>query len=245
MMSIDMIRIGKAAELLGVTAQTLRNWEKSGKLLPTRSKGGQRYYDSEELRRFAVDITALGLAWASSAQAPYLPEEYYCERNDRFTSRLVKMSTVFLQALSPTTANTELISLLTLVVGEIGDNSFAHNLGNWPDIPGVFFAYDVHRRLIVLADRGRGVLKTLQQIRPALDNDLDALRVAFTEVISGRDPEKRGNGLKVVRKVAEVNPINLVFRSGLGVVAIGGSPRSMEISMAEANIRGTFATIRI
>ncbi|MBI4548143.1 MAG: MerR family DNA-binding transcriptional regulator [Ignavibacteriae bacterium] len=244
-MPTNKIRIGEAAEIIGVSIQTLRNWERVGKLRSTRSAGGQRYYDAEEVRRLAVDIEGFGWAWASSAQAPYLPDEYYCERSDRFTSRLTKMSTVFLQAFGATPANTDLISLLTLVVGEIGDNSFVHNLGSWPDVLGIFFAYDVNKRLIVLADRGRGVLTTLQNIRPDLALDTDALRVAFTEVISGRDPEKRGNGLKVVRGVAESNPIDLLFRSGLGIVQIPGLPRRMQISMANENVRGTFATIKI
>lgn len=39
------LRIGQAAKLLGVTSETLRNWEKAGKLLPEEvSPGGTRYY---------------------------------------------------------------------------------------------------------------------------------------------------------------------------------------------------------
>ena len=36
------IRVGKAAEMLGVSADTLRRWEASGKIRTRRSKGGQR-----------------------------------------------------------------------------------------------------------------------------------------------------------------------------------------------------------
>ena len=137
----------------------------------------------------------------------------------------------------------DVVSLLVLIAGEIGDNSFAHNIGNWPDVPGVFFTYNVDKRIIILADRGRGVLTTLRYVRPNLANDIDALRVAFTEIVSGRNPEKRGNGLKVVRRVAESNMIGLLFRSGLGVVRIPKSPGSMGISMAEENVRGAYAVI--
>ena len=43
---IPLVKIGKAAELLGVSVQTLRKWEDSGELLPDRrSEGGVRYYD--------------------------------------------------------------------------------------------------------------------------------------------------------------------------------------------------------
>ena len=240
-MKEEKLRIGKVAEMLGVTVQTLRNWEKSGKLCAHRSAGGQRYYEFQDIQRFMLDIEALGWAWGASAQAPEIAGEYYCERHDRFTSRLEKMSVVLLKKLGD--GAEDLVSLLTLVAGEIGDNSFAHNIGNWPDVLGVFFAYDVDKRIIVLADRGRGVLTTLRHVRPSLANDVDALRVAFTEIISGRSPEKRGNGLKVVRRVVESNAVGLVLRSGLGLVHIPKNPGSMDISMAKENIRGVYAVI--
>ena len=41
-----IISIGQAAKLLGVHVQTLRNWEKSGKLKPDSiSPGGTRRYN--------------------------------------------------------------------------------------------------------------------------------------------------------------------------------------------------------
>lgn len=47
---MQYIKIGKAAELLGVSVQTLHAWEASGELVPDRkSKGGTRYYDRERL----------------------------------------------------------------------------------------------------------------------------------------------------------------------------------------------------
>lgn len=240
-MADGKVRIGEAATILGVTVQTLRNWEKSGKLLAQRSLGGQRYYKLRDLEHFALNLEALAWAWAASAQVPQIPDEYYSERQDRFTSRLEKMSVVLLQSLGST--SNDLVSLLTLMAGEIGDNSFAHNVGSWPDVPGVFFAYDINKRLIVLADRGRGVRATLSQVRPNLTTDTEALTVAFTEIVSGRNPEKRGNGLKVVRSVAESNPIGLLFRSGLGMVQIPKSPGPMRIKVAKENVRGTYAVI--
>lgn len=240
-MTKEKVRIGEAAKILGVTAQTLRNWEKSGKLRAHRSLGGQRYYERQDLERFAVRIEDLGWAWASSAQPPDISDEYYCDRQDRFASRLEKMSMVFLRSLSSTSNDT--VSLLTLVAGEVGDNSFAHNIGNWPDMPGIFFAYDVRKRMIVLADRGRGVRATLQRVRPNIISDTEALRVAFTEIVSGRDPERRGNGLKVVLSVAETNTIGLSFRSGLGTVHVPKELGSMRISTAKENVRGAYAVI--
>ena len=233
------VRIGDAARILGVTVQTLRNWEKSGKLHAERSLGQQRYYTLQDLQNFKVDLAMLGFAWAASAQPPDLPDDYYCERSDRFTSRVAKMGIVLQQA----GVSEDIASLLTLMAGEIGDNSFAHNGGNWPDVRGVFYAYDIKKRVIVLADRGRGVRATLQHVRPNLSNDVDALRVAFTEIVSGRDPEKRGNGLKVVRATAESQAFTLKFRSGVGVVQISKKVNPMHIDMAKENIRGTYAVI--
>ena len=46
------------------------------------------------------------------------------------------------------------------VAGEIGNNSFDHNLGNWADMIGIFFYYDEKTHTIILADRGQGVLVT-------------------------------------------------------------------------------------
>jgi len=240
-MNNGRVRIGEAAKILSVSTQTLRNWEASGKLRPSRSAGKQRYYALKDLEHFAPDLQKLGLAWASSALPPELPSRYYSERLDRFTSRVAKMGTE-LQRVGQ--ISEDLASLLTLVAGEIGDNSFAHNVGNWPDVQGVFYAYDIAKRIIVLADRGRGVKKTLSPVRSGIISDTQALGVAFTEIVSGRSPEKRGNGLKVVRGVAETNPIGLTFRSGLGLLTIPlEKPAKMRIKMARDNIRGTFAVI--
>lgn len=55
------LKIGEAAEVLGVSAQTLRRWEREGELLPDRkSQGGTRYYDLDKLlgvRNIETDLT--------------------------------------------------------------------------------------------------------------------------------------------------------------------------------------------
>ncbi len=236
----DMLRVSEAAKILGISPQTLRNWEKSGRITAQRSPGGQRYYRLSEVRRLAVDLPKLAWAWAASSQAPTLPDEYYCDRQDRFTSRLVKMAEVLQKTLG--TSGTDIVSLLTQVAGEIGDNAFTHNIGSWPDVPGVFYGYDTVKRSIVVADRGRGVRATLQRVRPAIASDQEALHIAFTEIVSGRDPEKRGNGLKLVRSVVENNPIGLTFRSGVGLVSIPANG-AMQIKQVSENVRGVYAVI--
>ena len=52
------IRVGAAAELLGVSVDTLRRWEASGRLHVRRSPGGQRLISSAELRRLQRERTA-------------------------------------------------------------------------------------------------------------------------------------------------------------------------------------------
>lgn len=47
----------------------------------------------------------------------------------------------------------------------------------------------MRKRYIVLADRGLGILETLKQVRPTLKTHIEAVNVAFTEILSGRAPE--------------------------------------------------------
>lgn len=49
--SRDGVRIGQAAELLGVSVETLRRWEADGKLRTRRSAGGQRVVSAAEVTR--------------------------------------------------------------------------------------------------------------------------------------------------------------------------------------------------
>jgi molybdopterin-binding protein len=45
------IRVGQAAEMLGVTVETLRRWESEGRLTMERSGGGQRLVGLDEVTR--------------------------------------------------------------------------------------------------------------------------------------------------------------------------------------------------
>jgi molybdopterin-binding protein len=46
-----MLRVGQAAEMLGVTVETLRRWEAEGRLVVGRSAGGQRLVPIGEVTR--------------------------------------------------------------------------------------------------------------------------------------------------------------------------------------------------
>jgi molybdopterin-binding protein len=50
-----MIRLGLAAEMLGVSVETLRRWEADGRLATTRSEGGQRLVDVAEVTRLLTE----------------------------------------------------------------------------------------------------------------------------------------------------------------------------------------------
>ena len=49
------MRIGQAAELLGVSVETLRRWEADGRLATARSAGGQRLVAIADVSRLLAD----------------------------------------------------------------------------------------------------------------------------------------------------------------------------------------------
>lgn len=53
------LRVGQAAEMLGVTVETLRRWEADGRLTVTRSGGGQRKVPISEVTRLLAERRAL------------------------------------------------------------------------------------------------------------------------------------------------------------------------------------------
>ncbi len=54
---MERYQIGRAAQLLGVSPDTVRRWADSGRLPATRSPGGRRFVDGAELARFAVSLS--------------------------------------------------------------------------------------------------------------------------------------------------------------------------------------------
>ena len=53
-----LFRIGEAAELLGVSPDTVRRWVDAGRLVATRDEHGHRVIDGVELARFASSQAA-------------------------------------------------------------------------------------------------------------------------------------------------------------------------------------------
>jgi anti-sigma regulatory factor (Ser/Thr protein kinase) len=160
------------------------------------------------------DLEKLAYEWLhADADQADVQSEHYCRTRDVFQNRSEKM---LADLLRKSGISEDQAYIISAIAGEIGNNSFDHNVGNWPDIMGIFFTYFfVENKLrIILADRGQGVLATLRRVKPELADDVEALKVAFTQKISGRAPENRGNGLKFVKTGVQNSHFHLVFISG-------------------------------
>ena len=238
MLEQELITIGEAAEILGVSVDTLRRWDKNGKLKPIKtSDAGYRLYSKSQIELFLNDLFGLAKDWVLTSAE--IPSDFYCSNSAVFQTRLIRMQDL----LGEIKELTSIFSLVVAAAGEIGNNSFDHNLGNWPDIPGIFFAYDIQKRNIVLADRGLGVLATLKRVKPELNTDEAALRVAFTQILSGRSPESRGNGLKFVRKIVSENPVGLLFQSGDAELVLTKNSGALNLKKSSEPFRGCLAVI--
>ena len=237
-MEEKLLKISETAEILGVSIDTLRRWDESGKLTAIKKEGGtHRYYREKDIEIFASDLFKFASDWIN--EGAEFPATFYCSTSVVFQARLVKMERMLMEK----PGFEKLYSLIVLIAGEIGDNSFAHNLGKWPDTPGIFFGYDVKKGIIVLADRGLGILETLRRVRPDLSTHVKAVQVAFTEFLSGRAPEKRGNGLKLVREVVLTQPIDLFFTSGDAEVHLKGADKLFRVTRGPNAVRGCMAKI--
>jgi hypothetical protein len=244
-MAINDRKIGikEAASILGVSFDTLRRWDKNGKLVSERKeRSGHRFYSREKIEDFLKkrDVFLLAKRWVLKKKGAEPPEIFYCQNSYVFQGRLSRLES----ELAKVPGLGLMFSILSAIAGEIGNNSFDHNLGNWPDAPGIFFGYDLEKREIVLADRGRGVWETLKAVRPNLADDRAALQTAFTEIISGRSPESRGNGLKFVRKVVERNRISLFFQSGAAILEMKNMKPDLNIGESDKKFHGCLALIK-
>ena len=238
------ITINEAAKILGVSLDTLRRWDKAGKLRSFRfTPAGHRHYDLDDIEMLSKNIFSLARTWSASKNPKEPEKKIYCQNISIFQARHKKIENE-LMALGGLENN---FSLISAIVSEIGNNSFDHNIGSWLDICGIFFAYDINKRQIALADRGQGILTTLKRVRPNLENDEQALRVAFTEKISGRSPESRGNGLKFVRKIITGKQtgldIKLYFQTGNAALNLVSGNSDLDILKQGDYMQGCLALI--
>ena len=64
----DTYRIGEAAKILGVRVETLRRWEREGKLATQRTAGGQREVAATEVARLLSERGGQQVITAGSAR---------------------------------------------------------------------------------------------------------------------------------------------------------------------------------
>lgn len=241
-----LLTINQASEMLGVSIQTLRRWDESGKFPSIRKKKtGNRYYDRKNVEDYInnnfKDLFELAKNWVFSDVGIEPDSDIYCPDSSIFQARWERLA----EKLSQIERLGERFSLIATIAGEIGDNSFAHNIGNWRDIPGVFFSHDLDNGIIILADRGQGVLTTLRNAKPELTNHQDALVVAFTETVSGRAPEARGLGLKEVKKIVlNDQEISLFFQTGDAQLDIQKNDIDLKVQKSVINLHGCLALIK-
>ena len=89
-MNKELLTISEAAEFLGISIDTLRRWDKSGKLVATRKEGGtHRYYTKNDLEVFSSDLLKLANNWAIFGKG--IPEDFYSPDRDIFQARLLRM----------------------------------------------------------------------------------------------------------------------------------------------------------
>lgn len=62
-------RVGRAAELLGVSVDTLRRWASAGRIPVTVAADGRRYYDGSDLAKLASEIGGDAAIEAPRAQS--------------------------------------------------------------------------------------------------------------------------------------------------------------------------------
>jgi hypothetical protein len=188
------------------------------------------------------NIKKLAYEWVTSEPDKVsVGNDYYCQTRDVFQAKLGRMTNDLLKS---NQIEENKVYIASAVAGEIGNNSFDHNLGSWSDIAGIFFAYGFYKDKfrIVLADRGQGILKTLKRVKPELKDDLEALEIAFTERISARAPESRGNGLKFSKESVEKENMQLVFVSGRARAELN---KKMEIKSEKESINGCLAVLTL
>jgi molybdopterin-binding protein len=66
--AVSTYRMGEAADLLGVSSDTLRRWADAGRIGATRTSGGHRLIDGAALAELAVEL-------ASDQKAPRIARE--------------------------------------------------------------------------------------------------------------------------------------------------------------------------
>jgi len=152
---------------------------------------------------------------------PNVHQITHCRYVDEFNARLGRFERMFRNfGLSDEDAHRALI-----IFGELGNNVFDHNLGNWPtNFSGSIVVaqnYPELKRIeCVVGDVGVGFLGSLRGAFPELQTDIQAIKKGL-DGFTGRIGEKRGNGLKTIQNWT-INNFHgiLTIHSGNGLVQV-------------------------
>jgi molybdopterin-binding protein len=112
----DDFRIGEAAKALGVRVETLRRWERDGKLRTERTKGGQRLVPASEVARLLATRRA------------ERPEAVHTSRRNAFPGIVTKVTRDTVSALVEIQAGPHRV--VSLITREAADE-----LGLHPGMP--------------------------------------------------------------------------------------------------------------
>ncbi len=150
-----------------------------------------------------------------------LHEIVHCRYADEFSARLGQFERMFRNF----GLNDEDAKRALVIFGELGNNVFDHNLGNWPtNFSGSIVVAQNYPQLkrieCVIADAGVGFLGSLRAAFPTLRNNLEAIQKGL-EGSTGRIGETRGNGLKTIQNWTINNFHGILnIHSGNGLVQV-------------------------
>ena len=183
----------------------------------------KRMHFDEQLKELDYMDAATILAKISISENENLNvhEIIHCRYADEFSARLGRFERMFRNF----GLNDEDAKRALVIFGELGNNVFDHNLGNWPtNFSGSIVVaqnYPQKKRIeCVIADAGVGFLGSLRAAFPTLDGDIEAIRKGL-EGYTGRIGESRGNGLKTIQNWT-VNKFHGIvnIHSGKGLIQV-------------------------
>lgn len=150
-----------------------------------------------------------------------IQEILHCFYRDEFNARLDRFISMF----ETFGLDQNEAQRATSIVGELGNNVFDHNLGNWPTrISGCIISAQHYPSLqkiyIAVGDPGVGFFGSLKTAFPEIGNDVDAIKKGLAGN-TGRIDEVRGNGLKLIQQWTIENFSGCVMiHSGNGLVTV-------------------------
>jgi hypothetical protein len=174
---------------------------------------------------YTEEANALCLIGAIRHHTLNVQEITHCLYRDEFNARLGH----FLSMFTNFGLNQDDAHRATALVGELGNNVFDHNLGNWPtSVVGCIIAAQHYPRLrkieISVGDPGVGFYGSLKAAFPNMGSDIEAIKLGLAGN-TGRIGEIRGNGLKLIQQWTIQNFCGKVMihsREGLVTVAKAG-----------------------